>query len=112
MENLETGDMSEDARKNISFVNFSAEEFEIPPEADAFYFFHPFSIRTLKKVVENIVASFCGFPRPIKLFFYYPSDEYVAFLSMVPQLIFVDEIDCNDMFDEDTDRNRILIWEM
>lgn len=46
------------------------------------------------------------------LMFYYPSDEYISILMSIPELVFLDEIDCNDLFEEDTDRNRIMIWQI
>ena len=48
----------------------------------------------------------------MRLFFYYPQDEYVAFLMGVDELDFVDEIDCVDLFAENDDRNRVLIFEL
>ena len=47
----------------------------------------------------------------MSLFFYYPSDEYVATLSVVDELCFVDEIDCSDVFPGD-DREKILYYEL
>ena len=44
------------------------------------------------------------------LLFYYPSDEYVAWLMTLEDLMFVDEIDCKDLFSGDA-RERILIFE-
>ena len=43
--------------------------------------------------------------RTMRLFFYYPQDEYVAFLMGV-------DIDCVDLFAENDDRNRVLIFEL
>lgn len=40
------------------------------------------------------------------------SVEYISILMSVPELVFLDEIDCNDLFEEDTDRNRIMIWQI
>lgn len=51
-------------------------------------------------------------PRSMQLFFYYPSDEYVAFLMTREELMFVDEIDCSDLFDGENQRERILIFEV
>ena len=42
----------------------------------------------------------------------YPSDEYIAFLMRVDEITFFDEIDCTDLFDEDTTRNRIMIFQI
>lgn len=49
-------------------------------------------------------------PREMFLFFYYPSDEYVAFLMTVPELEFYDDIDCRDLFLSASDREKILVF--
>ena len=46
------------------------------------------------------------------LFFYYPQDEYIAYLSTIDEVMFVDEIDCTDLFEEKDLRNRIMIYEI
>ena len=57
-------------RGKISFVNADAEHFDLPPEADRFYFFNPFSVRILYPVLERIYASYFEDPRQMYLFFY------------------------------------------
>ncbi len=44
------------------------------------------------------------------LFFYYPSDEYVAYLMTMGELAFVDEVDCRDLFEGEDPRERILVF--
>jgi len=44
-------------------------------------------------------------------FFYYPSDEYIAYLMTEGFLMFVDEIDCQDLFEGENPRERIVIFE-
>lgn len=51
-------------------------------------------------------------PRPMTLFFYYPDEEYVAYLMTKNELMFVDEIDCIDLFQGENERERILIFEV
>ena len=46
------------------------------------------------------------------LFFYYPSDEYIAYLMTVDELTFVDEIECMDLFEGNNKRERIMIFEI
>ena len=75
----------------------------------SFYFFNPFSAEILKKVMARIRESYDG--REILLFFYYPSDEYIAWLMTVEDLMFVDEIDCGDLFDGNNSREQIMIFE-
>lgn len=93
----------------VDFINAKAEEFEIPEETDRFYFFNPFSVEILQKVMGRIREAWNG--REMLLFFYYPSDEYVAWLMTVDELMFLDEIDCRDLFDGEDPRERILVFE-
>lgn len=93
------------------FVLGSAEKYEVTEEADRFYFFNPFSVTLLRKVMNKIEESYYKNPREILLFFYYPSDEYVTYLMTKETLMFCDEIDCRDLFDGDNKREKILIFE-
>ena len=93
------------------FVLGSAEEYEVPEEADRFYFFNPFSVTLLRKVMNKIEESYYKNPREILFFFYYPSDEYVAYLMTKERVFFADEIDCRDLFEGDNKRGKVLIFE-
>lgn len=93
------------------FVLGNAEEYEIPKEADRFYFFNPFSVTLLRKVINKIEDSYYENPREILLFFYYPSDEYVAYLMTKDMVTFYDEIDCRDLFKGDNKREKVLVFE-
>lgn len=96
----------------ISFVKARAEEYAVPEEVDRCYFFNPFSVEILQKVLTEIYSSFYENPREILLFFYYPSDEYVSCLMTQEQLLFADEIDCQDLFEGKDPREKILIFEV
>ena len=98
-------------RYGISFVCEKAEDFQVE-DADCFYFFNPFSVEVLRPVVGRILESFYENPRPMRLFFYYPHDDYVAYLMTMKELEFFDEIDCQDLFDGENSRERILIFEV
>ena len=89
-----------------------AENYHIPDSIDRIFFFNPFSVEVLQKVMERIRESWSTAPRKIMFFFYYPSDEYVAWLMTMDELMFVDEIDCRDLYDGDNERERILVFEM
>lgn len=92
------------------FLKQSAEMYMIPDEADRFYFFNPFSEEILRRVLERIKESYYNHPREMLLFFYYPSDEYVAHLMTVDELTFFDEIACGDLFEGEDVRERIMIF--
>ena len=96
--------------RTIEFVLANAENYEVPIEADCFYFFNPFSIEILKHVMGRILVSYYQKVREMKLFFYYPSDEYVSYLMQVEELEFEDEISCKDLFDGMNPRERVLIF--
>ncbi len=97
--------------EGISLLCTSAEDYE-PTEADSFYFFNPFSVEILRATLCNIMASYYESPRDLLLFFYFPSDEYLGELMTHPNLMFVDEIDCSDLFPNNKQRERVLIFEI
>ena len=98
--------------RRASFVLANAEQYPVPAEVDRCYFFNPFSVEILQKVMARILDSYYENPRNIQLYFYYPSDEYVAYLMTQELLMFVDEIDCGDLFEGKDPREKILIFEI
>ena len=58
-----------------------------------------------------MLESYYENPRELLLFFYYPSDEYISYLMTVDELIFSDEIDCEDLFPGGNKRERIVVFE-
>lgn len=94
------------------FVISRAEAYEVPLSVDRCYFFNPFSVEILRKVMARILDSFYERPREMFLFFYYPSDEYIAYLMTVGALEFYDEIDCGDLFEGIDPRERIMIFSL
>ena len=92
------------------FVMGNAENYVVPAEVDRVFFFNPFSVDILRKVLAKIEDSYYENPREIQLFFYYPSDEYISELMTVDMLSFVDEIDCRDLFDGENPRERIMVF--
>ena len=103
-------------RKNViskvkpDFVPARAEEYEVPLDVDRCYFFNPFSVEILRKVMARILDSYYESPREMFLFFYYPSDDYIAYLMTVDELEFYDEIECDDLFEGSDPRERIMIF--
>ena len=95
----------------VSFVCMDAREFNVPVDVDRIYFFNPFSVEILQRVLARIRDSYYESMREILLFFYYPSEEYVSCLMEEDELMFYDEIDCRDLFPGEDPRERILIFE-
>ena len=100
------------SRTRTDFVLGRAEEYEVPMEVNRFYFFNPFSVEILRKVLARIMASYYEKQREMFLFFYYPSDEYIAYLMTVEELEFYEEIACGDLFDGNDSRERIMIFSL
>lgn len=65
----------------IQFKFGLAEHYQIKPEDNVFYFFHPFSIKIFKKVVYNILDSVLEHSRTVDIVFYYPLPEFKDFLK-------------------------------
>ena len=100
------------AKAKAGFLLTRAEAYQVPEGVNRCYFFNPFSVEILQKVMARILESYYENPREILLFFYYPADEYVAYLMQVPELEFYDEIPCEDLFPGKEMRERILIFSL
>jgi len=100
------------SKANTDFIQTSAEEYMVPREVNRCYFFNPFSVEILCKVMTRILESYYENPREILLFFYYPSDAYISYLMTVDALDFYDEIDCSDLFQGNDPRERIMIFQL
>ena len=98
------------SKAGTEFVLANAEHYEVPLSVNRCYFFNPFSVEILRKVIARILESYYEEPREIFLFFYYPSDEFIAALMSVEELDFYDEIACDDLFKGRDSRERILIF--
>ena len=92
----------------VSFVCMNAREFNVPVDVDRIYFFNPFSVEILQRVLARIRDSYYESMREILLFFYYPSEEYVSCLMEEDELMFYDEIDCRDLFEGNDAREQIV----
>lgn len=96
--------------RRVSFELTGAEEYAVPTDVDRCYFFNPFSVEILQKVLARIYESYYENPREILLMFYYPSEEYISCLMTEEALMFVDEISTEDLFEVKNERERILIF--
>ena len=93
-----------------AFVWMRAEEYDVPAEVSRCYFFNPFSVEILGQVMERLLNSYRKNPREILLFFYYPSDEYIAYLEKMESLKYYEQIACDDLFLEKNPRERIAVF--
>ena len=98
------------SRARTEFVPARAEEYKVSSEVNRYYFFNPFSVDLLRRVMARIIESYYEKPREVYLFFYYPSEEYISYLMTVDELEFYDEIACEDLFEGNDPRERIVIF--
>ena len=99
-------------KAKTEFLLARAEEYEVPANVNRCYFFNPFSVELLRKVIARILDSYYTEPRELLLFFYYPSEEYLSYLMTVDELEFYDEIDCSDLFEANDPREQIMIFSL
>ena len=90
----------------------NAETFPVPEKVNRIFFFNPFSVEILQTAMARILESYYENPREMLLFFYFPSTEYISYLMTVDELSFYDEIDCSDLFDENKDREKIVMFQL
>ena len=100
------------SRAKTAFAAARAETYAVPEEVNRCYFFNPFSVEILRRVLARMVESYHANPREMLLFFYYPSEAYLSCLREMEELEFYDEIDCRDLFPGDDPRERIVVYKM
>lgn len=96
---------------NIQFINCFAEEYNINPSDNKFYFFNPFSVQIFTKIVKNIMISVENYERPVDIILYYPSDDYIYFLENNTPFQLFDEIKLPSLYDKDH-RQTFLVYRL
>lgn len=95
----------------INFFNCLAEEYQITPSDNKFYFFNPFSIQIFIKVIGNILTSVASCERTVDVILYYPSYDYSYFLENNTPFILVREIPAPDLYRKDP-RQSFLVYRL
>ena len=93
----------------VTLVCGLAEQYD-PGDADAAFFFNPFSEKVFAAVLRRLTQSWRDNPRPLRLFCYYPSDAYLALLDAAPELTQIADIDCGDLFNVKNPREHIAVY--
>jgi SAM-dependent methyltransferase len=96
----------------VSFVNCDARDYVIDSDVTGAYFFNPFNLEVLECVINNLRRSKNENDREIKLFFYYPSKQYLEYLNNQSDITFIENILCMDQFEEYDDRESIAIFKL
>ncbi|TFJ93266.1 methyltransferase [Lentibacillus salicampi] len=95
----------------IDFHYGLAEEYQIAPIDNRFYFFNPFSVGIFDKVIHNILLSAGRYKRDIELIIYYGPDSYVDYLENTTAFELKDEIVLSEIFNGDS-YDRFLIYRL
>ena len=95
----------------ITFSNCLAEEYDINPSDNKFYFFNPFSTQIFIKVIGNILASVDCYERTVDLILYYPSYDYIYFLENNTPFVLLSEIKLPTLYHNDP-RNSFLVYRL
>lgn len=83
---------NKDIRAPIKLKSCLAQEYQINPSDNIFYFFNPFKIGIFKAVVNNILASVKEYERGVDIILYYPMPEYKKFLNEETPFRLIDKI--------------------
>lgn len=98
-------------KDKINFLNCFAEEYNINPSDNKFYFFNPFSIQIFIKVIGNILISVEEYERTVDVILYYPSEDYIYFLESNTPFVLLNEIKLPNLYDNDP-RHSFLVYRL
>ncbi|KKI89147.1 SAM-dependent methyltransferase [Bacillus sp. SA1-12] len=96
---------------NIHFYCCLAEEYQILPLDNRFYFFNPFSVQIFIRVINNILLSAEQSERDIELILYYVAADYIHYLENHPAFELKQEIKLPGQY-EHNPNERFLIYRL
>jgi SAM-dependent methyltransferase len=99
------------SKDNIHFHCCLAEEYEIDPRDNRFYFFNPFTIQIFRNVINNILLSNEHSEREIELVLYYVSEDYIYFLENHTTFELKEEVILPGLFEQNP-FERFLIYQL
>ncbi|WP_339165538.1 SAM-dependent methyltransferase [Siminovitchia sp. FSL W7-1587] len=93
----------------VNFRRLLAQEYDIHPSDNVFFFFNPFSVQIFMNVIHHIGLSVAQTPRKVDLILYYPSIEYVHYVINYTPFQLIDEVRVDFLY-EKNDHERFLIF--
>ncbi|MGG0237957.1 methyltransferase [Bacillus rhizoplanae] len=102
------------AKKSKDKIHFHcclAQEYEIDPLDNRFYFFNPFSVQVFMNVVNNILLSVERVEREVELVLYYPSEDYIYFLDNQTSFELKEEVILPGLYERNSNE-RFLIYRL
>ncbi|RFU61762.1 methyltransferase [Peribacillus glennii] len=97
------------SKDKIHFQFGLAQDYQIDPSDNRFYFFNPFSIQVFMTIINNILLSVEKAERDTDLVLYYPSEDYIYFLENQTAFELQREVKMTDLYERDADE-RFLIY--
>jgi SAM-dependent methyltransferase len=98
-------------RDKIHFRCCLAEEYQIDPRDNRFYFFNPFSVQIFQNVINNILLSVEKNNRQIELILYYVSEDYIFYLENYTSFELKKEVILPSLY-EQNNNERFLIYHL
>lgn len=89
-----------------------AAAYQVPAQVDRCFFFNPFCLEILKQAMARILESWYENQRELRLYFYYPSQEYEVYLNGLDELQYKGAVNCMDLFPGNNMREKILIFSL
>ncbi|MFD3448257.1 methyltransferase [Microbacteriaceae bacterium 4G12] len=102
---------AEKGKDNIHFQCCLAQEYQIDPLDNIFYFFNPFSVQVFMNVVNNILLSVEQSQREIELVLYYPSEDYIYFLDLQTSFELKEEVILPGLYERNVNE-RFLVYRL
>lgn len=98
-------------KDQIHFHCCLAEEYQIDPTDNRFYFFNPFTVPIFIKVINHILKSVEKSERGVDVILYYPPEDYIYFLENQTPFYLKDEIVLPGLY-EYNPNERFLIYRL
>ncbi|MDR4888133.1 methyltransferase [Fredinandcohnia sp. QZ13] len=98
-------------KEEIEIHHCAAQDYEIHPLDNRFYFFNPFSIQVFKHTIANILRSYEKNPREMEVILYYGSTDYTYFLENNTPFQLKKEIIIPELFEKNT-YERFMVYQL
>ncbi|MEI4831799.1 methyltransferase [Bacillus sp. FJAT-53711] len=102
---------SKKSKDKIHFHCCLAQEYEIDPLDNKFYFFNPFSVQVFMNVINNVLLSVEKVEREVELVLYYPSEDYIYFLDNQTSFELKEEVILPGLYERNSNE-RFLIYRL
>ncbi|ENQ3106737.1 Methyltransferase domain-containing protein [Bacillus sp. 491mf] len=99
------------SKDKIHFQCCLAQEYEIDPLDNKFYFFNPFSVQVFMNVINNILFSVEQVEREVELILYYPSEDYIYFLDNQTSFELKEEVRLPGLYERNSNE-RFLVYRL